>query len=78
VETPQLPRHRRHLVLSVVERTRARLLRAVGATRHQVAAIVEYESMLMAALGSAPSSGEGAPRCADAVETTGVSTSRVD
>jgi len=43
-----------------------------------VAAIVEYESMLMAALGSAPSSGEGAPRCADAVETTGVSTSRVD
>jgi putative ABC transport system permease protein len=41
------------LVLSIVERTRELgLLRAVGATRHQVAGVVRHESVLMSALGS--------------------------
>ena len=41
------------LVLSVVERTRELgLLRAVGATRHQVRVVVRRESLLMALLGA--------------------------
>jgi putative ABC transport system permease protein len=41
------------LVLSVVERTRELgLLRAVGATRHQIAGVVRHESVLMSALGA--------------------------
>ena len=48
------------LVLSVVERTRELgLLRAVGATRHQIAGVVRHESVLMSALGAVTGVGLG-------------------
>jgi putative ABC transport system permease protein len=48
------------LALSVVERTRELgLLRAVGATRHQVAGVIRDESVLMAVLGAVTGLGLG-------------------